>query len=259
MNQIILLTIISFEAFSFTLVGNAIATFGSPEITVNVGNSQCPDAVDTPDEILEMVGEAIDQYWNVIPTSSLLLKKGSLVSVDSGFYTDQICTSSNEDCTTPIPTVESGILVVCNDNSSSEGFNQQSILAVALPNNVSSSTINGSVVAFNARSGSSFSTQSRESKIAILAHEIGHAFGLGHSEFTDSLMFAQNYTDRTYLGQDDYDGATFLYPKEQGAGALCGAIIRSDNNDKGSLIKAMMTLFLLFMSANFYIKRKLSA
>ena len=212
--SLLILSIICINTQAFTLVGNAIATFAEPEISVNVGNSQCPNSSDTPDEILQMVGEAIDRYWNTVPTSALLLKKGSLVSVDAGFYTDQICSTGTSNCTSPIPQVESGILIVCNDNFSSLGFSSNSILAVALPNNVTSSTINGSVVAFNARSGSRFATQTRDSKIAILAHEIGHAVGLGHSEFSDSLMFAENFEARSLLGQDDFDGATFLYPKE---------------------------------------------
>ncbi len=252
---VLALTFHHMSALSFTLVGNAIATFGEPTIKVNVGNSQCPDAVDTPDEILSMVGEAIERYWNIIPTSSLLLEKGSLVSIDPSFYTDQICTSSDGECTTPIPAVSSGILVICNDNSTSKGFSTNSVLAVALPNNVTSSTINGSVVAFNARDGSSFSNQSRDSKIAILAHEIGHAFGLGHSEFIDSLMYAQNFSSRESLGQDDFDGATFLYPKEHGAGALCGAIIKSDNGDINRLLKGFFSLLALFLVMNSFIKR----
>ena len=63
----LLLITLSFNTYSFTLVGNAIATFSKPEITVNVGNSSCPDSSDTPDEILELVGEAISQYWNTVP------------------------------------------------------------------------------------------------------------------------------------------------------------------------------------------------
>ncbi len=259
MNKLItLILLLPFNLYAFTLIGSAIVTFEDPNIQVNVGDSSCSNLDDSPSEILDYVGEAIELYWNKVPQSTLELSQGVLQNVDSSFYTDQICTSGNSNCTSPVPPVDSGILIVCNDNTTSNGFSSTNVLAVTLPNNVTSSTINGAIIAINARSGTLWNSQDRDSKVAIIAHEIGHAFGLGHSQFIDSLMYAVNYSERKYLGRDDYDGATFLYPKEHGAGALCGAVLKSSSDNKnGPIIGSFLLLILFFIGLNHSISSRI--
>jgi hypothetical protein len=60
-----------------------------------------------------------------------------------------------------------------------------------------------------------------------LAHEMGHVFGLGHSTVESSLMFyALGQKEHLSLSQDDIDGMTWLYPRnEPGDGFLgCGSL-----------------------------------
>ena len=45
---------------------------------------------------------------------------------------------------------------------------------------------------------------------AVVAHELGHVLGLGHSEIEDSLMFA-TYRGRRTLHRDDIAGCEYLY------------------------------------------------
>jgi hypothetical protein len=54
----------------------------------------------------------------------------------------------------------------------------------------------------------------------IATHELGHALGLGHSQFTSATMFAYaNFDGRcAALRQDDIDGITFIYPGTGGGG-----------------------------------------
>ena len=60
--------------------------------------------------------------------------------------------------------------------------------------------------------------------LTLLAHEIGHAIGLGHSEDPVAVMY---YTiggkTQESSTQDDYDGVTYLYPQEKEMGGLLGS------------------------------------
>jgi hypothetical protein len=54
----------------------------------------------------------------------------------------------------------------------------------------------------------------------IATHELGHALGLGHSQFQDATMFAYANFDGRCAGlrQDDINGITFIYPGSGGGG-----------------------------------------
>jgi hypothetical protein len=74
--------------------------------------------------------------------------------------------------------------------------------------------------------------KSRDEKISIIAHEIGHAFGLGHSPVKDSLMYYATVDMRKSLGADDIDGISYLYPKQQPIS--CGTVDFNDNDSSAS-------------------------
>lgn len=62
----------------------------------------------------------------------------------------------------------------------------------------------------------------------ILAHEIGHILGLGHSADINALMyFDGSYKNKLSLAQDDVDGISYLYPSDEfkdGHFAGCGSV-----------------------------------
>ena len=50
----------------------------------------------------------------------------------------------------------------------------------------------------------------------ILAHEIGHILGLGHSADINALMYYDgSYKTKLSLAQDDIDGIAYLYPHDE--------------------------------------------
>lgn len=220
-NSLILLSlIISIKAHSFTLNNSAQAAFGSDDVTVNVANLSCSNV--SPSEVLSLLPEAIDM-WNAAPSSRLNLQSGELQSTSDTFRTAALCNSgsgnSNSCDINSTLSVGSGILIACNNSSSN--FASTSILGVSIPNNIDGTTINGALVLLNDNSGA-FNSLSRADKVAVIAHEIGHAIGLGHSPVNDSLMFFSTVPVRENLGWDDIDGVTYLYPAEQPIG--CGSI-----------------------------------
>lgn len=225
-----LLTITAFihQAQAFTLITNLASRFPSDEVTINVADHTCTGISNwNPSEILDLVTPAINKFWNRVPSSRLTLKAGGLVSVSANFKTDAICQGGSNPCNVdPDLVVSSGILIACNEDSDSgdNGFNDGSILGLTAPTNISGKDINGALFLLNGHANSTLDTLDTDAMISLLAHEIGHAVGLGHSPVRDSLMYYENLTNRRALGWDDYDGITYLYPARQPEILGCGTI-----------------------------------
>lgn len=216
----LILLLASFNLHAFTLNNSAKLVFAGDEVMVNVA-SGCVKIGITSEELLELVGDAVDNFWNKSPTSRLKLRKGSVVNVDTRFHTDTICTASTNCDPNPVLLVESDILIACNENTTN--FPNSSILGITIPNNITGASIIGSLIMINDRSDTQFGKKPKDAKIAILAHEIGHAFGLGHSPVQDSLMYYATVSERKALGRDDIDGISYLYPKQQPISG-CGTV-----------------------------------
>lgn len=248
----LLMTIYFQNVQAFTLNNSVAASFNvDHELAVNMAsNTDCSATGLTNDEILSLAVDGIEQFWNQVATSSLRLKKGSLISVSTAFETDNICTSgANANCV-PNPTmkVENNILIACNTTSTNFSNNSY-VMAVALPNNIEESTIKGALVLINS-SGSTatnvFGNRERHEQVSILAHELGHAVGLGHSAVKDSLMYFESIDKRSAVGWDDVLGITYLYPQEQ---PFSCSSIANDSNEIGPgwvifLLSFFMTLLL---------------
>ena len=232
MKKIILpfiLLLVSANTYAFTLNNTAKLVFADDEVIVNVA-SGCAEIGVTSQELLELVGKAVDNFWNKSPTSRLKLRKGSVVNVDARYHSDQICSGATNCDPNPVLAVSSDILIACNDNN--VNFPTSSILGITIPNNISGGTIIGSLIMINDKNDTQFAGKSPEAKTAILAHEIGHAFGLGHSPVQDSLMYYATVSKRTNLGRDDIDGISYLYPKQQPISG-CGTVDMSGGNGSG--------------------------
>lgn len=216
-----LAVLITAKAHAFTMNNSAKIVFAQDEVKVNVAGGFCTNLGITDEELLSIVGTAVDNFWNKSPTSRLKLRKGSIVNVATDFHTGTICEPSTNCDPNPDLAVDSDILISCNNNSAN--FSSSAILAVTIPNNISGATILGSLVLINDQASNQFDTKNRSEKAAIIAHELGHAFGLGHSPVQDSLMYYATMSTRKALGRDDIDGISYLYPKQQPFSG-CGSI-----------------------------------
>ena len=229
--------------YSFTFNNSGEAYFDSKEVIVNINNQPC-NGVD-PQDLFSLTEVAIREYWNKVPTSKLKLKMGGLSTYSKPFSSASLCVDgSNCDINSAIK-VDSGILISCNTENT-DNFPKSNILGKSIPNNTSGNKIIGALVLINGTSGSGFTSLSPDEKIAVLAHEIGHAIGLGHSPVKDSLMYYASIPSRRSLGWDDIDGLTYLYPAEQPFGSSCGTITEDINpQGPGPFLGAIALGFLI--------------
>jgi len=254
---IFFLLMLSQNIFAFTLSNSVAAAFPEDEVTINLASHSCDNLGISNEELLDLAMEAVDKFWNLVPISRLTLKRGQITNVDSAFQTDSICTndtsSTTGDCSPNSDLkVSSNILISCNQDSSGKNFQSSAIIAVSIPNNISSRDINGALILINDTEDNIFKDKDRETQIAILAHEIGHAIGLGHSKHEDSLMYYTTVSTRDSLGEDDFDGIAYLYPMNQPFGT-CGTI--STNRKNNTLFFSLMLGALLIILINYLIKR----
>jgi hypothetical protein len=252
--QFFLVFLLSFNAYSFSLNNNVRLVFDHDEVQVNIANIACTHiGIDTA-ELRSIVADAVDQYWNRSPTSRLKLRAGSVVASSALYGTDQICVGATDCEPNPALAVSSNILVTCNSNAIN--FSDSSILAVTVPNNTNNRTIIGSLIMINDRASNQFVSKSRAEKVSIIAHELGHAFGLAHSPVTDSLMYYSTITFRSHLGFDDIDGISYLYPKQQPIS--CGSITEKNNpNSWLGLLIGFLIVTLVVKFQFLYLKLRL--
>jgi hypothetical protein len=259
---IIFSLIISVNAHAFTLNNNFGGSFKSNKVSVYVASdTTCANAGLAAADLASLVGPAVDNFWNKVPTSALRLKAaGFTAPIGADINNDRLCAPTDESCisesTAPLIPPVTDILIACNRNDENfGGATGTNVLAVTVPNNFSGSKITGAVILINDFS-SVFSGLSHSDKISVIAHEIGHAIGLGHAEDknNDALMYYKTINIRTNLAQDDIDGVSYLYPVKlsDGCGLFGGTIISNGDDQKAppfwQMGAALALLVLLFES-----------
>lgn len=248
---IALLSIISFSAQAFTLNNSATIVFGQDEVKVNVASGNCSNIGIDENELLTIIGDAVNQYWNKSPTSRLKLRSGTLQDLSAIDYAGaEICNPSTSCDPNPALAVASDVLITCNNNA--VNFPNSGVLAVTIPNNISGKKIIGSLIMINDRADNLFKTKSRDEKISIIAHELGHAFGLGHSPVNDSLMYYSTVRMRQSLGSDDIDGISYLYPKQQPVN--CGSVDLGANNNPNTWLGLLLGFTIIALIHQFQLR-----
>ncbi len=231
--------------YAWTLNSSTGKGFNKTEINIYIANTSCTGAGMTIAQFKGLVKSAVKYYWNSVPTSSLFLNvKGVRSDID-------ISSDTHSTALEKVP--NNSILAGCNTTATD--FSNSSILGSA-QSTCSGSTCK-SVLILNAHSESKLPTYSDSELEAVIAHEIGHAFGLGHSEYQESLMYySVSGKYQEWLGQDDVDGVTYLYPHESeldifGASILgnCGAIAAAPYTNPTSKTPWGLSIFLgLFLA-----------
>jgi hypothetical protein len=243
--------IIPLNGHAFALNNSASLVFDHDEVTVNIADIACSNIGIDIYELKAIIGDAVNQYWNKSPTSRLKLRAGNIIAANANFGTDLICNASTNCVPNKALAVANNILITCNSNSAN--FTNPAILATTVPNNISGNTIVGSLVMLNDLTTNLFAIKSRDEKVSIIAHELGHAFGLAHSPVNDSLMFYKMVNMRKSLGADDIDGISYLYPKLQPIN--CGSVSTSNNPHSWLGLLLGLSLVIFFKKCQFrYLK-----
>ena len=141
------------------------------------------------------------------------------IALNDAFRNESVCSAVTPqgECTpNQNMLVDEGIVISCNeDTANDDNFGADNrILGLSVPINTTSFAIKGSVVLLNDKLGSPLGDYNKEQMIAVIAHEIGHAIGLGHTSKDANLMYFNVVEKRDRLGFDDIAGVTYLYPSD---------------------------------------------
>tara|TARA_B100000927_G_C16444322_1_gene461108 strand:+ start:302 stop:1069 length:768 start_codon:yes stop_codon:yes gene_type:complete len=227
--------------FGFTFNNSGELAFDQETINVYLADHECDNVPFSQSELLSIIDDSINQFWNTVSLSSINLENKGTITVDSGFKTGGIRSLS----------VTNGIVISCNNDSDNLNTSDANFsagdLGLALITSTTETTITGSVVLLNDKNDSEFINLEYHEAVAVIAHELGHALGLGHSQEEESLMYASLVTKRSHLGLDDIHGISYLYPMDSTI-QTCATI--SIPNFPGSILGIIIfyVCFFCFMS-----------
>ncbi len=212
------------EARAFTLsYSSALQGWQGTTLTFKTNFSNCGMPVA---ELYSAVDQALE-LWNTVPTSRLRLERGDEVTTT---VAQALAGSAASGLPTPLlicdPDMENTFRVGVSPNLDPDpAFSSNNIPAVTVQA-PTALTLDYAVLVLNSESGRSarVSNLVPTTLAVVLAHEIGHVLGLGHTADPVNLMY-YDATARTRLSlsQDDMDGVAYLYPRgEPGQNGLFG-------------------------------------
>lgn len=236
------------SSWAFTLSSSSNSSmkgWDTKTLTFHLNPQNCPS------DIRSLIEDAMD-LWNSVSSSHLTLELGSDTSVTPA----QAIAGTAAD--TPA--------IVC-DASFGTTFSSADpdyVAGVGFNSTGSGNNIVYGALALNYQSGAQASLANFDAMSAkiVIAHELGHVLGLGHSEDSSSLMY-YDIGSKTNLSfsEDDYNGIIYLYGRDEWmmkdplAGG-CGIIAAMKNKgappSNSSKLPIFLTLLPLFVLFYFY-------
>jgi hypothetical protein len=182
------------HAQAFTLgssTNSDMRGWSSSTVTFKINNTNCPPQFD-----MDTIFDDAARVWNNVPNSKLHLARSGGTSGTS---------KSNP------PTIW------CSTTFGTDSGANANFVAGVGSFNLTSGVISSGHVILNVQSGANanISNLDSESLKVLLAHEIGHVLGFGHSEYGEALMYYSLSQSRLTLHQDDMDAVAYLYPRNE--------------------------------------------
>ncbi len=244
MKKIILVCLFSSFCFGWTHVGSNIYGWSNHKITIHVNPSNC--SIPT-EELYSIIDDSINA-WNSLPTTDLELVRDPNPSTST---VSQLMASTATD----VP------LILCDPDMTSHGLEANYIPASTMRIALNGSgNISYAGILLNAQSGAAANLdQLSHGEVTVtLAHEIGHALGLGHSSQSQALMYYSiDNKSKATITEDDIDGITHLYPRNEFKSGQfgCSAVHAQDTRRFGWL--EVFLIVLGFAIANITLGRRL--
>lgn len=212
--------VVSLQAYGWTVVSQGLLGWQTPTLTIRYNFDDC---LMSEAALLAHV-DAMIATWNVSYNTSMRLERATSASSDT------ITELMAQTAVTP--------LIVCDSTFAAT----QSVDANAIPALTRVSTSQGRVayagLVLNAQSGAGaeISQLSSGALAVTIAHEMGHALGLGHTADTDALMYYSIAgKDAAVLTRDDMEGISFLYPRSEFSGGAFGCARTAAPHQAGAL------------------------
>lgn len=208
------------HAFTLNVTDPYIVGWETEDLAFNINYENCT----LPEDELNAAIDDAMTVWNNVPSNRIRLSRGARSETSAA----EAYASNAEDPP----------LIICDPSFGStlgiETDNIPGVGGVSLENG----RINYGYLLLNSQIGQGADIQNLTSTTlrVVIAHEIGHVLGLGHSDDTEALMYYNaGYKEELRLSLDDVDGITYLYPKSEGFTDAfgCGTLSNIEN-DQGS-------------------------
>lgn len=209
MKKLFLGLLFSSVAVSWTHVGNNIRGWKQNTVTFYVNSSGCSIS---ESELNQIIDTALTT-WNGVGESSLIVKRASSSATVSDFLAGNV---------TDLP------VILCDTSFSTQvGASGAQVIPAATfkTETDSEGNLSYSGILLNSQSGASanIANLSVGQVELTLAHEMGHALGLGHSSQSEALMYySLGSKQEAILTEDDINGIAHIYPRNEFSGGLMG-------------------------------------
>ncbi|MDZ4677962.1 MAG: matrixin family metalloprotease [Oligoflexia bacterium] len=224
------------HAFTLALPNPGMLGWDRRPLSININATNCPSNIS-----LAPIVDSAAQTWNTVPTSNMTVRTGGPATSTIGQLTSEVTYD------TPV--------ITCSSNFQADtGLDANSSSAAAYVTLSGNKIVHGYIL-LNVQTGSQghISNLNPSRLVIIIAHEIGHILGLGHSDDSKALMyFDVSAKTKSTLARDDMDGVTYLYQRNEPPDGIFGCGLIKNQTPKFTPLWLLLILFPLFV--NFYLR-----